>query len=31
MFTDKFGIHWMVNCELEEHKNFEKTNKSKGE
>jgi PhnB protein len=28
MFTDKFGIHWMVNCELEEHKNFEKTNKS---
>jgi len=22
MFTDKFGIHWMVNCELEEHKNF---------
>jgi PhnB protein len=24
MFTDKFGIHWMVNCELEEHKNFEK-------
>lgn len=27
MFTDKFGIHWMVNCELEEHKDFEKTNK----
>ncbi|PLX05092.1 MAG: VOC family protein [Marinilabiliales bacterium] len=23
-FTDKFGIHWMVNCELAEHKNFEK-------
>lgn len=20
MFIDKFGIHWMVNCELEEHK-----------
>lgn len=20
MFTDKFGIHWMVNCELDEHK-----------
>lgn len=24
MFTDKFGIHWMVNCELSEHKDFEK-------
>ena len=23
MFTDKFGIHWMVNCELPEHKNYE--------
>ncbi|MFH1001262.1 MAG: VOC family protein [Bacteroidota bacterium] len=27
MFTDKFGIHWMVNCELEEHKNYEPNNK----
>ncbi len=26
MFTDKFGIHWMVNCELAEHKDFEKKN-----
>lgn len=25
-FTDKFGIQWMVNCELAEHKNFEKKN-----
>lgn len=24
MFTDKFGIHWMVNCNLEEHKSNEK-------
>ena len=23
MFTDKFGIHWMVNCELAEHKDYE--------
>lgn len=23
MFTDKFGIHWMVNCELKEHKDYE--------
>jgi PhnB protein len=22
-FTDKFGIHWMANCELKEHKDFE--------
>lgn len=22
--TDRFGIHWMVNCELAEHKDFEK-------
>ena len=22
-FTDKFGIHWMVNCELSEHEKFE--------
>ncbi len=27
MFTDKFGINWMVNCELEEHKDFEERNK----
>jgi PhnB protein len=27
MFTDKFGIHWMVNYELPEHKEFEKNNK----
>ena len=26
MFTDKFGIPWMVNHELEEHKDFEKNN-----
>ena len=23
MFTDQFGIHWIVNCELKEHKEFE--------
>ncbi len=23
MFTDKYGINWMANCELEEHRNFE--------
>lgn len=23
MLTDKFGIHWMVNCELPQHKDFE--------
>lgn len=23
MLTDQFGINWMVNCELEEHKQFE--------
>ena len=23
MLTDKFGIHWMVNCELASHKEFE--------
>lgn len=22
-FVDKFGINWMINCELEEHKDFE--------
>jgi PhnB protein len=27
MFIDKFGIHWMVNCELKEHKDFEEKNK----
>lgn len=27
MLTDKFGINWMVNCELESHKDFEKENK----
>ena len=27
MFTDKFGIHWQVNCELAEHKDFENKNK----
>ena len=25
--TDKFGIHWMVNCELKEHQEFEKANR----
>ncbi|MCB9252329.1 MAG: VOC family protein [Flavobacteriales bacterium] len=24
LFFDRFGIQWMVNCELEEHKDFEK-------
>jgi PhnB protein len=24
MFTDKFGINWMVSCALEGHKNYEK-------
>ena len=27
MFIDKFGIHWMVNCELQEHKDYEQKNK----
>ncbi len=27
MFVDKFGIHWMVNCELKEHKKFEAENR----
>ena len=27
MFTDKFGIHWMVNCELQEHKDYETQNR----
>ena len=26
MFTDKFGIHWMVNSELAEHKDYEQKN-----
>lgn len=26
-FTDKFGIQWMVNCELQEHKDYEAKNK----
>ena len=26
MFTDKYGIHWMVNHELEELKEFEQRN-----
>jgi len=27
MLTDRFGINWMVNCELPSHKDFEKKNK----
>lgn len=27
MFTDKFGIHWQINCELSEHKDFENAHK----
>lgn len=30
MFTDKFGIHWMVNCELKEHKDYEAKNRKDG-
>lgn len=30
MLTDKFGINWMVNCELKEHKDFEKKNRKDG-
>ncbi len=30
MLTDKFGINWMVNCELKEHKDFEKKNRADG-
>lgn len=30
MFTDKFGIHWMVNCELEDFKNYEPKNEKYG-
>jgi PhnB protein len=29
MFIDKFGIHWSVNCELEEHKDFEEKHRLK--
>lgn len=29
-FTDQFGIHWMVICELEEHKDFEAKNRKDG-
>ena len=29
-FTDKFGIHWMVNCELKEHKDFEAEHRKDG-
>ena len=27
MLTDKFGINWMVSCELESHKNYEQENR----
>jgi PhnB protein len=30
LFTDKFGIHWMVNCELQEHKDFEAKHRKDG-
>ena len=30
MLTDKFGINWMVNCELKEHKDFEAKHKKDG-
>lgn len=29
-FTDRFGIHWMVNCELKEHKDFEEKHRKDG-
>ena len=29
-FTDKFGINWMVNCELQEHKDFERKHRKDG-
>lgn len=29
MLTDKFGINWMVNCELASHKKFEEENAKK--
>lgn len=30
MFVDRFGIHWMVNCELKEHKNYEAKHRKDG-
>lgn len=30
MFTDQYGIHWMVNCELQEHQEFEAKHKKDG-
>jgi len=27
LLTDKFGINWMVNCELKKHKDFEAKNR----
>ncbi len=27
MLQDKFGVNWMINCELEAHEQFEKDNK----
>lgn len=30
MFTDKFGIHWIVNHELKEHKDFEAKHRKDG-
>jgi len=29
MLIDKFGINWMISCELQEHKQFEEENKIK--
>lgn len=30
MFIDKFGIHWMVNCELQAHKDYEDKHRKDG-
>ena len=30
MLTDRFGINWMVNCELPSHKNFEDEHRKDG-
>ena len=30
MLTDKFGINWMINCELKEHKDFEAKHRKDG-
>lgn len=30
MITDKFGIHWQLNCELPEHKEYEQENRKDG-